>query len=106
MGCLRLGKSYIDLRTLKVEECEIFGLHQETFWVLCERLEGLNICRGKLGLPGGEVLSKKKLSGSIKAAITSASADDHIQIKISKRFPRMMDLKISAMREARSEDFL
>lgn len=99
------GKKYMGLRTLKVEGCHIFGLHREAFWVLCRRLEGLTIGGGSLGLPE-EVLSKKKLSGNIKAAITSSSAVDHAQIKTANWFPKMMDLNISAMYDRRAEDYL
>ncbi|KAG0294462.1 Coatomer subunit delta [Linnemannia gamsii] len=105
MGMFVFGKKYMGLKTLKVEGCHIFGPHRETFWVLCGRLEGLTICGGSIGLPE-EVLSKKKLSGNIKAAIASSSADDHAHIKTANWLPKIMDLNLSAMYERYAEEYL
>lgn len=113
---LAFGK-HTGLRTLKVEGCYIYGQHREAYWELCGRLEGLTMCGVVVGLPG-EGLNRRQAQKKANTAIT-ASADNSSNSNsttaeqdtgekwiTSKRFPRMMELNITAMSERRAEDYL
>ncbi|KAF9110997.1 hypothetical protein BGX27_005524 [Mortierella sp. AM989] len=89
----------LNLRSLSLNNCCIRGRHMKSFWIVCERLEKLEICGVYLDIfmPVAHKMKprgKKAENNHVSANAVSSDSMDPIPHTYPSRFPQLKELRL------------